>query len=84
MFKQCSLVSIFFAIISVVLLLQGFECSPQHAPRRNTPSAGFEFTRFRASPPVDLNKPPVFLPEFIPVHEDNGEGPATSSVYRSG
>ncbi|XP_073829186.1 uncharacterized protein [Musca autumnalis] len=82
MFKSRNLVSVLLLIIALVFLLQGFECRPQHGG--NKAGDRFEYTRFRAAPPVDLNKPPIFLPEFTPIHEDNGEAPPPNSLYRSG
>ncbi|XP_075157248.1 uncharacterized protein LOC142230491 [Haematobia irritans] len=40
----------------------------------NGPTEGRELTRFNAGL-VDLTRPIIYLPESIPIHEDNGEPP---------
>ncbi|XP_016972163.1 uncharacterized protein LOC108039621 [Drosophila rhopaloa] len=35
----------------------------------NGPSGRFPMTRNWASPPIDLSKPIIFLPEATPIHE---------------
>ncbi|BFG03755.1 uncharacterized protein DMAD_02932 [Drosophila madeirensis] len=39
----------------------------------NGPSGRFAMTRGWAQPPVDLQKPVIFLPEATPVHEEPQE-----------
>uniref|UniRef100_A0A1I8PFW6 Secreted protein n=1 Tax=Stomoxys calcitrans TaxID=35570 RepID=A0A1I8PFW6_STOCA len=68
-----SFFALLIAVLAITLFVRQADCKPQiEHGSVNGPSGRFQRTVDMAVPPTTH---PVVVPEFTPVHEDNGEPP---------